>query len=91
MGRLSGCGACRTTGTAEKQRGRDHSSFRSLARKDNPQMAISVYVENGGSGATAALPRASLLDEYSLTDTIRRPELLERVRNMQIHYPAYDK
>lgn len=84
-------GRLRQDGTAQNPRGRDHSTFLSFAPKDNPKIAISVYVENGGFGASAALPIASLLEEYYLTDTIRRPELLERVRNMQIHYPAYDK
>ena len=50
-----------------------------------------VYVENGGFGASAALPIASLLEEYYLTDTIRRPALLDYVRNMTINYPAYDR
>ncbi len=91
MARLDGWDVCGKTGTAQNPRGRDHSTFLSFAPKDNPKIAISVYVENGGCGASAALPIASLLEEYYLTDTIRRPELLERVRNMQIHYPAYDK
>ena len=71
--------------------GRDHSTFLSFAPKDNPKIAISVYVENGGFGASAALPIASLLEEYYLTDTIRRPELLQYIKDMNIYYPAYDK
>ena len=81
----------RRTGTAENPRGRDHSTFLSFAPKDNPKIAISVYVENGGFGASAALPIASLLEEYYLTDTIRRPELLQYIKDMNIYYPAYDK
>jgi len=88
---LPGLDVCGKTGTAQNPRGRDHSTFLSFAPKDNPRIAISVYVENGGFGASAALPIASLLEEYYLTDTIRRPELLERVKNMQIYYPAYDR
>ena len=91
MARLEGWDVCGKTGTAENPRGRDHSTFLSFAPKDNPRIAISVYVENGGFGASAALPIASLLEEYYLTDTIRRPALLEYVKNMQIHYPVYDK
>jgi len=91
MARLEGWNVCGKTGTAQNPHGRDHSTFLSFAPKDNPKIAISVYVENGGFGASAALPIASLLEEFYLTDTIRRPELLERVKNMQIHYPAYDK
>ena len=41
--------------------------------------------------AGSALPIASLLEEYYLTDTIRRPVLLDYVRNMTINYPAYDR
>ena len=78
-------------GTAENPRGRDHSTFLSFAPKDNPKIAISVYVENGGFGASAALPIASLLEEYYLTDTIRRPALLEHIKNMNIYYPSYDR
>ena len=36
-------------------------------------------------------PIASLLEEYYLTDTIRRPELLQYIKDMNIYYPAYDK
>ena len=50
-----------------------------------------MYVENGGFGASAALPIASLLEEYYLTDTIRRPALLEYIKNMNIYYPSYDR
>lgn len=71
--------------------GRDHSTFLSFAPKDNPKIAISVYVENGGFGATTALPIASLLEEYYLTDTVKRPQLVEYIKNMKIYYPAYDR
>ena len=89
--RLEGLDVCGKTGTAENPRGRDHSTFLSFAPKDNPKIAISVYVENGGFGASAALPIASLLEEYYLTDTIRRPALLEHIKNMNIYYPSYDR
>ena len=89
--RLEGYDVCGKTGTAQNPRGKDHSTFLSFAPKDNPKIAISVYVENGGFGASAALPIASLLEELYLTDTIRRPELLKRIKDMKIYYPAYDK
>ncbi|WP_418982171.1 peptidoglycan D,D-transpeptidase FtsI family protein [Alistipes sp.] len=88
---LPGLDVCGKTGTAQNPHGRDHSTFLSFAPKDNPRIAISVYVENGGFGASAALPIASLLEEYYLTDTIRRPELLQRMKNMTIYYPSYDR
>ena len=43
------------------------------------------------SRATVALPIASLVEEYYLTDTITRPWLVDRVKNMQIYYPSYAK
>ena len=88
---LEGWDVCGKTGTAQNPHGKDHSTFLSFAPRNNPKIAISVYVENGGYGASAALPIASLLEEYYLTDTIRRPELLQRIKNMNIHYPSYDR
>ena len=44
-----------------------------------------------GFSAVPVLPIASLLEEYYLTDTIRRPAMLEYVKNLNIYYPAYDK
>ena len=91
MTRLDGWDVCGKTGTAQNPHGRDHSTFLSFAPKDNPKIAISVYVENGGFGATTALPIASLLEEYYLTDTVKRPQLVEYIKNMKIYYPAYDR
>lgn len=91
MARLDGWDVCGKTGTAQNPHGCDHSTFLSFAPKDNPKIAISVYVENGGFGATTALPIASLLEEYYLTDTVKRPQLVEYIKNMKIYYPAYDR
>ncbi len=88
---LPGLDVCGKTGTAQNPHGADHSTFLSFAPKDNPRIAISVYVENGGFGASAALPIASLLEEFYLTDTIRRPELVRQVKEHTIYYPAYAK
>ena len=52
---LPGLDVCGKTGTAQNPRGKDHSTFLSFAPKDNPRIAISVYVENGGFGL-GALP-----------------------------------
>lgn len=88
---LPGLDVCGKTGTAQNPRGKDHSTFLSFAPKDNPRIAISVYVENGGFGASAALPIASLLEEYYLTDTVTRPWLVEMVKQKTIYYPVYGK
>lgn len=89
MAKLPGLEVCGKTGTAENPHGKDHSTFLSFAPKDNPKIAISVYVENAGFGASAALPIASLLEEFYLTDTITRPHLVEYVKNLKPHYRQY--
>lgn len=88
---VPGLDICGKTGTAQNPHGRDHSTFLSFAPKDDPKIAISVYVENGGFGATIALPIASLLIEQYLTDTITRPAMVEQVKQMKIYYPSYAK
>jgi penicillin-binding protein 2 len=61
---------CGKTGTAENPHGKDHSVFIAFAPKDNPRIAISVYVEHGEWGASYAAPIASLMIEKYLTDSI---------------------
>uniref|UniRef100_UPI004055E033 penicillin-binding transpeptidase domain-containing protein n=1 Tax=Alistipes sp. TaxID=1872444 RepID=UPI004055E033 len=89
MAKLPGLEVCGKTGTAENPHGKDHSTFLSFAPRENPKIAISVYVENAGFGASAALPIASLLEEYYLTDTIKRPHLVEYVKNLRPYYKQY--
>ncbi len=89
--RLEGWDVCGKTGTAENPHGADHSTFLSFAPKDNPKIAISVYVENGGFGASSALPIASLIEEYYLTGEIKRDWLLKQVKEKKINYPHYDR
>ncbi len=88
---VEGLDICGKTGTAQNPHGRDHSTFLSFAPKDDPKIAISVYVENGGFGATIALPIASLLIEKYLTDTITRPYMIDQVKQMKIYYPNAKK
>jgi penicillin-binding protein 2 len=61
---------CGKTGTAQNPHGKDHSVFVAFAPKDNPKIAISVYVEHGEWGASYAAPIASLMIEKYLTDSI---------------------
>ena len=61
---------CGKTGTAQNPHGKEHSVFMAFAPADNPQIAISVYVEHGEWGATYAAPIASLMIEKYLTDSI---------------------
>lgn len=61
---LPGVEACGKTGTAQN-RGKDHSVFMGFAPLDNPKIAIAVYVENGGFGATFGVPiGAMMMDQY---------------------------
>ena len=68
--RLKGIEICGKTGTAENPHGDDHSIFIAFAPKDNPKIALAVYVENGGWGSTWAAPIASLMIEKYLTGKI---------------------
>ena len=68
---VPGLDICGKTGTAQNPHGDDHSVFMCFAPKDNPKIAVAVYVENGGFGATWAAPIASLLTEKYLTGEIR--------------------
>lgn len=48
---------CGKTGTAENS-GQDHAWFTCFAPAQNPEIAITVLIENGGYGASTALPVA---------------------------------
>ncbi len=89
--KIPGLDVCGKTGTAQNPHGDDHSTFLSFAPRDNPKIAISVYVENGTWGASAALPIASLIEEMYLTGEIKRQWMLDYVKNKVINYPIYDK
>ena len=68
---VDGLDICGKTGTAQNPRGADNSVFICFAPMDDPKIAVAVYVENGGFGATWAAPIASLLVEMYLTGEIR--------------------
>ncbi len=91
VARVNGLDICGKTGTAQNPQGADHSTFMSFAPRNNPKIAISVYIEHGRFGGSAAAPIASLIEEQYLTDTITRPELVRRMKDMHINYPMYDK
>jgi penicillin-binding protein 2 len=78
-GRIPGVPFCGKTGTAENPHGKDHSIYIAFAPKDEPKIAIAVYVENAGFGATWAVPIASLMIEKYLNDTITRPAVETRM------------
>jgi len=82
--RLDSIIICGKTGTAQNPHGKDHSIFVAFAPKDNPQIAIAVYVENAGFGSTFAAPIASLLIEEYLTGNIKRRYLEDYVLKLVI-------
>lgn len=61
-GAIPGIEVCGKTGTAQNH-GRDHSIFMGFAPMKEPKIAVSVYVENGGFGATYGVPIGSLIME----------------------------
>lgn len=81
--RVEGIEICGKTGTAEnftkingvKTQLTDHSIFVAFAPRDNPKIAIAVFVENGYWGARWAGPIASLMIEKYLRGTITRTDL----------------
>jgi penicillin-binding protein 2 len=70
---------CGKTGTVQNPHGDDHSTFIAFAPKDDPKIAISVYVENGYWGSRWAAPIAGLMIEKYLRDTITRPQIEKRM------------
>lgn len=67
------------TGTAQNPQGEDHSVFIAFAPKEDPKIAIAVYVENAGWGGRAAASTASLMIEKYLTGDVQRKDLEEYV------------
>ena len=68
--KIPGIITCGKTGTVQNNQGLDHSVFTAFAPKENPQIALFVYVENGGWGSRYAAPMASLMIEKYLTGSI---------------------
>jgi penicillin-binding protein 2 len=57
----------------------DHSVFIVFAPKENPKIAVSVYVEYAGQGARSAASIASLMIEKYLYGGTKRPHIEEYV------------
>ncbi len=64
--RITDIEICGKTGTVENSKGKDHSTFIAFAPRNNPKIAIAVYVENGGYGSTYGGPISSLMIEKYL-------------------------
>jgi penicillin-binding protein 2 len=73
---------CGKTGTVENAPPLfDHSVFIAFAPRDNPKIAVSVYVEDAGQGARAAASIASLMIEKYLLGGTKRPHIEQYVLN----------
>jgi len=72
---------CGKTGTVQNPHGADHSAFVGFAPRDNPKIAIAVFIQNAGFGATYAAPIAGLIMEKYLNDSIapKRRELEQKL------------
>ncbi len=70
LANLPGIEVCGKTGTAQNPHGKDHSAFIGFAPYNDPKIAICVYVENAGFGATYGVPIGSLMIEKYLNDSI---------------------
>ena len=76
---VPGIAVCGKTGTAQNPHGKDHSIFEAFAPMENPKIAVAVYVENGGYGATYAAPIAGLMIEKYLKGEVSRKDVEKRM------------
>jgi penicillin-binding protein 2 len=80
--RLSDVIVCGKTGTVQNAPPLfDHSVFIAFAPRDNPKIAVAVYVEDAGQGARAAASIASLIIEKYLFGMTKRPHIEQYVLN----------
>lgn len=84
---------CGKTGTIQNPHGKDHSAFFAFAPKENPKIAILVYVENGEWGAAYGAPIAGLLIEKYLTGKVakRKDYLEKRMLDADLIHPIVRK
>lgn len=78
---------CGKTGTAQNK-GEDHSVFMGFAPMDEPKIAISVYVENGGFGAAFAVPIGGLMMEQYINGELSESSMAraDEMENRVIDY-----
>ena len=85
--RVEGLKICGKTGTAENKiriagktfQLKDHSIFVAFAPRENPKIALAVFIENSGYGATWAGPIATLMIEKYINGEISRKDLETRM------------
>lgn len=86
---IPGIPYCGKTGTVQNPHGDDHSTFIAFAPRENPKIAIAVYIENGVWGSRNAAPIASLLIEKYLKGSIHesRKPIETRMLETNLLYP----
>ena len=84
--------ACGKTGTAQNK-GHDHSVFMGFAPMDNPKIAVAVYVENGGWGATYGVPIGGLIMEKYLKGQLSEASeaKAKTIQEKRINYGTSDR
>jgi penicillin-binding protein 2 len=78
--RLKDIIVCGKTGTVQNDPLPSHGVFIAFAPRDNPKIAISVYVEDNGQGGRAAASIASLMIEKYLLGHTERPNIEQYVK-----------
>ena len=89
---IPGLDVCGKTGTAQNK-GKDHSAFMGFAPMNDPKIAIAVYVENGGFGATYGVPIGALLMEKYLNGELSEAskEKALEIQNRVIYYGTEER
>lgn len=82
--RVPGLSVCGKTGTSQNPHGEDHSVFFGFAPRDNPQIAIAVYVENAGGGGRVAAPIGGMIMEKYINGEIAERRQAEQQRLMEL-------
>ena len=84
--KIPGITAGGKTGTAQNPHGDNHSIFIAFAPVEDPQIALSIIIENGGYGSTWAAPIASLMMEKYIRGSTERPAVEKRMMDGVINY-----
>lgn len=98
--KVKGINICGKTGTSENYavvdgkriKLEDHSILVAFAPKDNPKIAIAIFVENGGYGSRIAAPITSLMIEKYLNGKISEATKYRETNMLNISLKSeYDK
>ena len=81
---VDGLDICGEVRSPEGINGNYHSVFLGFAPKDNPQIAVVVFVENGSYGAAYAAPIGSLIIEKYLNGDTGRKDLERRMKSANL-------